>query len=305
MSDRALIDRSAVAPKGRYEARVRLERAGIQRGPVMTMGNAMPTGTMKGGAFKVESGAGALSAALTMGMETAPVAMTRAGLRSAHKAGLLAGGGAVANFSRRGEIRRFGGSASVGLVVDLTDMWRLAKGFRGISVAITKGHAIISRAVNDGARTLKTGLRRKLKAWTGIRSYAETERGMRMTWSTPATMTAVLRVTDRHRRITTANFGARWSRADPGGTHAAWNRPQMAVGTFMIRGGKRGIRGDLLFKRVGRGKYPIAPLWGPNMAREIRRHEAEVQRDVVQVARVKVQATAVRLMAQAIAKGGA
>ncbi len=287
---------------GHFEAPVRLDRIKVPIGPMIGSAGALPIARMKGGKFVVTHGSETLARASSLGRSSAPVAMSRSGLRSAHKAGLLAGGVRVANFARKNEIARFGGSASVGIVVDLTDMWRLAKGLNGVAVAIGQGHGIISQAVNDGARTLKTGLRRKLKAWTGIRSYAETEKGMRMTWSTPATMTAVLSITDRHRRITTANFGAKWSKSDPGGTHAAWNRPQMAVGTFMIRGGKRSIRGDLLFKRVGRGRFPIAPLWGPNMAREIKRHEAEVQRDVVRVAEVKVKATAVRLMVAAINK---
>lgn len=295
MADRQLFRRDAVAPKGRFESRMNLDRAGVAPGPVYTTGNDLPLGRMGGAGFEAQQGGANLSAARGMGMRTAPVAMSMGSWRKAHKAGLTVPYGNVENFARRAEIRRFGGTASVGLVVDTTDMWNLARGFTGISVAIRRGHSIISMAINDGMRGLKTGLRRKLVAWTGIRSYAETERGMRVMWSTPATMTATLRVTDRHRRIG-KNFGASWSRANPGGTHSAWNRPQLAVGSFMAKG--------ILFKRVGSGRLPIAPLWGPNMAREIERHRAEVEADVVTMARTRVHASMVRLMSSAIASGG-
>ena len=293
MADRQLFDRSSVAPRGRYEARIDLQRAGVAPGPVYTTGNDLPYGKMNRGKFVAESGGANLSAARGMGMRTAPVAMSMASWRKARSAGIIAGGGSVQNYARRAEISKFGGATSIGIVVDMTDMWNLAKGMLGVAVAIQRGHAIISMAINDGARAMKTGIRRKLQAWTGIRSYAETERGMRMTWSTPATMTAALNITDRHRRIG-KNFGASWSRDNPGGTHSAWNRRQMAAGSFM---GPSGI----LYKRLGRARLPIAPLWGPNMAREVERHQGETQA-VVNMAAAVAQRAAVRLLTSAIAK---
>lgn len=296
MSDRQLFDSASAIPKGRYQARVILDRTPTGSGPAsFKSGNPTPLGRFtRGGAFQIERGGEALRTAQGMGMKTAPMAMTMSNWRKAHKAGMIAGGGSVANFARRAEISRFGGPAAVMLHVDMTDMWNLARGFNGIAVAIRQGHGIIAKAINDGLRTLKTGVRRKLQTWTGIKSYAETERGMTLTHATPATMTGQLRITDRHRRIG-PNFAAAWARANPGGTHKAWNRSQLAPGSFM---GPNGV----LFKREGRGRLPIAPLWGPNMAREIERHEAEVRADVVVVAETKVKATAVRLMRAAIAR---
>lgn len=296
MSDRQLFDRTAAIPRGRYESRIVLDRTVLPPGAgAERMSNPTPLARFNRGAFDVESGAGALRSAQAMGMKTAPVAMSMASWRKAHAAGMVAGGPAVANFARRAEVSRFGGPAVVVIDVDLTDMWRLGKSFEAMAITIRQGHSVIAAAINDGLRGLKTGVRRKLQAWTGIRTYAETARGMTTKPATPGLLVGSLTITDRHRRIG-PNFGARWSRANPGGTHAAWNRAQMAPGTFMRPNG-------VLFKREGRGRLPIAPLWGPNMAREVERHEAEVERDVIAVARARVLATAVRLMSSAIAKG--
>ena len=302
MSDRQLFDRSAAIPRGRYEARVILDRTPTGSGPgAARMGNPTPLARMGKGGFEVTQGADAMHSARSMGMKTAPVAMSMSSWRKAGAAGMIAGSGSVANFARKAEITRSGGAASIAIVVDLRDFEKLARSYQGISVAIRQGHIIVSRAINDGLRTLKTGVRRKLKLWTGIKSYAETEKGMRFIHSTPATMTGALVITDRHRRIG-ANFGAKWSRANPGGTHSAWNRSQLAPHTFMGPGG-------ILYK--GTGKYNaksgrnngIAPMWGPNMAREVERHKAEVERDVVVVVQTKVQTAAVRMLSNAIAKG--
>lgn len=296
MADRALFDNTSAIPKGRYQARINLDRAGISPGRLERTGNPIPLARVGRGGFEAESGGAALQAARGMGMKTAPVAMSMSSWRKAGAAGMIAKPAFdpdFGNYSRKQEIRNFGASAQVGIVVDLTDMWRLAKGFTGIATAIRNGHSIIDTAINDGLRTLKTGVRRKLVAWTGIKSYAETERGMKLIYAAGGSMTGALRITDRHRRIG-KNFGAAWSRSNPGGTHSAWNRSQMAAGSFMARG--------ILFRRVGKGRHPIAPLWGPNMAREVERHEAEVQADVMIVAKAKVETAAVRLMAMAIAK---
>lgn len=104
-------------------------------------------------------------------------------------------------------------------------------------------------------------------------------------------------IADRHTRTTKESFGAAWSRQNPGGTHRTWNRAQLAVGGFMISGKKP------LFKREGASKYPIAPLWGPNIAREVERHEVEVEADVAKLARARVLSTAKRLLAMEISQG--
>jgi hypothetical protein len=104
-------------------------------------------------------------------------------------------------------------------------------------------------------------------------------------------------VCDRFVRITAGYFGASWSRANPGGVHSAWNRRQLAPHSFFIPGK------EPLFKREGSSKYPIAPLWGPALPREIDRHRGEVEAEVNAIVRTRVLATGERLLAMAIARG--
>lgn len=300
-----LFDVSGAIPRGRYVAPLNLGRARLADGqPASTFNNAIPTARFGRSGLEVESGADALRAARGMGRQTAPVAMSMAGLRAAHKEGLLGAGTPVANFSRKQEIRMSGGPATLGIVIDLSDLANLGNRMDRIGIGIRRQHSVIAMAINDGVRKLRTDLKRKLQGWTGIRQQARITKAMRETWATAATMTGKLTVADRHLRITTESFGAAWSRANPGGTHKAWNRPQMAVGSFMIRGSRSKIRGDLLFKRVSKARYPIAPLWGPSLPREVDRHRAEVQRDLHTIVRARVLATASRLMAMEIAKAG-
>jgi hypothetical protein len=294
MADRQLINKSAPIPRGRVSAPLNLRAAEVPNAwRTSTFSNPTPTAAFGKGGLQIQAGADVLSTARSMGMETAPVAMSMASARKAHAAGLLGSGESVTNMSRKAERGLTGG---ITIVVDLTDLMNLSRRFAMIGVGIERGHAAIAKAINDGGRKLQTGLKRKVQQWTGIKQQARIVKAFRWTPATAATMTGMLTIADRHTRITSESFGAAWSRANPGGTHSAWNRPQLAVGSFMIPGKKP------LFKRVGSSKYPIAPLWGPNIAREVERHEAEVEADVASVARARVLATAERLLAMEIAK---
>lgn len=182
----------------------------------------------------------------------------------------------------------------VTLKIDLTDMNRLAASY-GQSVATMKGgYAAISRTINFGVRKLQTKLKYKVKEWTGISRVGDVTKGFKPRWSTAATLTGVLKVEDRHRTIGRDTFGARWGgRGDPGGTHHAWARPQIAVGSFMQPSQRS------LMKRVGRSRKPIKPLYGPNFAREIERHRPEVQAEVNGVG-ILVQREAMALLRLAL-----
>jgi hypothetical protein len=309
--------RASYAPAGRRRFQVAVSGSRVERAASSLPAGGSLSGTPdlphmavgRKGEVSFKAGSGAFVADRDlhrrggqMGLgDTQHVQMGMADIRRAHKAGLLAGGRNVENMSRRRETI----STSVFVQVDFTDMWRVAKGFDGIAVGIKRGHVIIARALNDGARTFRAGLARRLKQWTGIKgSSAEITRGFKPIIATAATMTAGWRIADRHRRITGEHFGAQWSRSNPGGTHRAWNRPQLARGSFMIPiSRKTKIRPDLLFKRVGKARFPIAPLWGPNMVREIDRHHAEVQMEVNRAC-LRAQSAAVGMMRAAIAKAG-
>lgn len=297
-----LFDRSSAIPKGRYVAPLNLGATRLAPGQsASTFSNAIPLARMSRGQIDVTQGADALRAAQGMGMGSAPVAMSMKGLREAHAAGLLGSGQSVENFSRKQEIRHSGGAAALVVKVDMRDMLRMADQLAVVSGNLQRGHQILAMAINDGVRKLQTELKRKLQSWTGVRQQARITQAMRQAWASSASLTGQLAITDRHMRITGEAFGAKWSRANPGGTHNAWNRPQLAVGSFMIQGHGK-IRSDLLFKRVGKGRYPIAPLWGPSLPREVDRHRSEVQRDLDTVVRTRVLATAERLLRDAIAR---
>jgi len=169
------------------------------------------------------------------------------------------------------------GPATISIVIDTTDMRRLAAQYGQAFETMTKGRAALSRTINVGLRKLNTELKYKVKEWTGIRVVGEVTKGFRNTWSTPATLVGRLRVEDRHRVLSRKMFGASWSRGNPGGTHHAWNRGQIAVGSFMQPSQQS------LMKRVGTARKPIKPLYGPNFAREIERHRPEVQARVTVV----------------------
>jgi hypothetical protein len=306
VADRVSFDqsRSGTSSKigsGRFVARLRtdgVERSFSKSSSYIAPGAAgTPAGRMavpeasvgKGGVKLTSAGEG-FAVARDRGLQSVPVAMKMKDWRAAAKAGLIAreGSGTYGNKGRRATSQ-----ASLFLQIDLTDMWNLAAKLNGTATAIRVGHAKISQAINFGLRRLRTRVTDQAVQWTGIRRRGEVLKGFRMIPSTPATMTGVLRVRDYHRAVTSENFGASWSRSNPGATHRAWSRPQLAVGAFMIPGKKP------IFRRVGQSRFPIEPLWGPNVAREIERHRPEVQAQVDMVG-VAVRQEAVALMRVAI-----
>jgi len=227
-----------------------------------------------------------------------PVSMTMAQARAASKRGML--GGRTAN---TGTDRLALGPSMLVLTVDLTDMRRLGDSFTNMGIVIRNGQGVIAKAINEGVRKLETGVKRDLVQWTGIKSRKRIAKGFSRSFASAGKLTGRLHVSDRHIRISPEYFGARWSKGDPGGTHAAWGRPQLARGSFFIKGEVP------LFHRTG-GKYTdkrgklkdaVDVLWGPNVVREIQRHHSEVQARLA-VVNVGVQQTAVRLMKMAIAR---
>ena len=232
--------------------------------------------------------------ALESGAKTVPVNMTMASWRRASAAGLIAPSGSGGSGHGRAS---GGGSVGLGVVIDLTDFRRLAFDLSATAVAIKRGNTIISQAINHGLRKLNTQLKYKIKDWTGIQRVGEVSKGFSFGWSSPASMTGKLTIKDYHRALTAANFGAKWSRKNPGATHKAWNRARLAPHTFMIS------PNGPIFRRVGTGRTPLKVLWGPNFAREVDRHKTEVQHMVDDAGR-HVQREAERLLRVAVTGSG-
>lgn len=223
-----------------------------------------------------------------------PTAMSMSEAREAYRGGRLQ---RAANPVGSHAGQRVASGASFGIQIDLSDMRRLAASYGRAFETMNSGRTMISQAINFGLRKLNTKLKYKVKEWTGIRRVNDVTKGFKIAWSTPATLTGKFTVKDAHRRLTRANFGASWSRANPGATHSAWNRQQMAVGTFMAPGKAP------IFKRVGGRRLPIKPLFGPNFAREIERHKGEVQADVTAIG-LLAQREATRLLRVALTGTG-
>ncbi|ADJ23027.1 hypothetical protein Hden_1215 [Hyphomicrobium denitrificans ATCC 51888] len=297
MANRQIINTASPIARGRISAPLNLKTAPVGSGP-LALPTANPTPnvsmTAKGG-FLIQTGTETLRSAQAAGMPTAPVAASMASLRRMAKAGYLGSGAGVQNMARKAEASMVGG-AGIEIIIDTRDILKISEGLAAAGIILAEGHAILSKAINDGARKYNTTIKRKLQAWTGLRDQARIVRAISTVYSTPATLAAVIRVRDRFVRITADYFGASWSRANPGAVHSAWNRRQLAVHAFMIPGKAP------VFKRVGSSKYPIAPIWGPALPREIDRHRGEVEAEVNAIVRTRVLATGERLLAMAVAR---
>lgn len=235
------------------------------------------------GSFGFDANKGAVAAELTM-----------AQARKMNKLGLLVSGdNAFGGDKHPRQSRHL--YAAPHITIDLRDMDRLAKGYHGMALRIQKGGEIISRAINHGLRKLRTDMRRDLSRWTGLKNQKAVHDSISLAWSTPTFLTGVLKVKGKHTTITKAYYGASWNRNNPGATHKAWNRGQLAKGSFMAKG--------LVFKRTTGQRLPIAPVWGPNLAREAERHQPEIQAKVTAIG-IVVSREAARLLSVAISKAG-
>lgn len=281
--------RADVADKAWSRGRVQPgASSGQAGGPVPDMS------VSRAGKVTLKSGAESFAAARDLGHKTVPVAMSLADARKAHKVGMLTRTGSGLTTHPRQD-RTSSGAITVS--VDLTQMNKVARALGGVAAEIRHQHTAISRAINYGVRRLTTDLKRKTQAWTGVRVQKPIVDAFRQQFATPATLVGALTVRSGHMVITSRYFGASWSRSNPGATHAAWSRNQLAVGTFMAAGKAP------VFHRTSDARLPIKPLWGPNVAREVIRHRPEVEASV-QAVGVRVGAEAARILAVAVAKAG-
>ncbi len=291
-----LVDRSSPVPKGRWELKVDPGRFSVPDGP-RSPGNAgLPTVSVKGGKLSVDTGSDVFRAAQDRGMTSLPVAMTSKAIQAAQRQGVLATGPSGSWQSGPDRVS----AGAIILTVDLGEMMKVGNVFER-AAAMLRGSGVksITMAVNDGLRKLNTSLKRDLQQWTGIKTQREVGRAIKVHWAKNALlmMSGKIVISDTHRIITKENFGAEWKRGWPGARHRAWNRPQIARHSFMVAGKKP------VFHRTSKSRFPIEPLWGPNMAREVERHRGEVQAQV-DIAALHVRAEAARLLQLAISGGG-
>lgn len=179
-------------------------------------------------------------------------------------------GDALKNAMRLTDALRRNGGQPFQIVVQ-ADFHKLAAALRDIDIRGDAGGVGIYRALNRTADRVRTYLKRQITIWVGSNKQKGADDALRVRYAGPGHLEAQVIVRDKFPSITAENFGAIWNRAMPGAQHRAWNRVQIAKGSFMIPGRKP------VFHRVGKDRFPIKPVFGPNYAREVERHEREVR----------------------------
>jgi hypothetical protein len=153
---------------------------------------------------------------------------------------------------------------------------------------------IMVAALNKGVDRLYTRLKRKLVDWSGIRDRARAYRDVKKRPASARRWTSAVIVTGKYTRITPSYYGAKWQRVWPGVKHRAWKRSQIAEEAWLWP------TIPVALRRVGRNRYPIVPLFGPSMPREVERHEREGQGVVNDIAEQVILKEAQRLMLRAL-----
>jgi hypothetical protein len=139
-----------------------------------------------------------------------------------------------------------------------------------------RANMAMSRALNhEGAKAL-TQVKRSLAKQSGMK-YSDLSKLTHAVPSSPSTLTYQIRVSGKETNI--AAFGGRQTAA--GVSASPWGERHVFAGTFMVyaHAGEQGLSGivaegsALAFKRVGKGRLPIHPLYGPNIGREVLKGE--------------------------------
>lgn len=209
-------------------------------------------------------------------------ALTRsqlAGTNAAHVNTLLAGGtlqgvrGAeLTNAIRATQNMARNGGAPFGIQVQI-DLDRLAKALGDVN--LQRSEVGLYRALNHTIEKFKTYLKRSITKWAGLNRQKPLEKALRVRHAGPGHLTAAVIVKDKWATITAANFSAKF-RPGPGGgvSHSAWQGGNFERLAFMLPGKA------VAFKHASRPtkhRGDLVPLYGPNYAREVERHEHEVR----------------------------
>lgn len=127
------------------------------------------------------------------------------------------------------------------------------------NIADRDARRVLMRALNRGGDQGRTAVRRSLVEQTGIK-YGMIHRAVHTARATPADLTYMLIASGNETNLSL--FGARQRKK--GVSAAPWKRRRLFRNTFIIR-----AYGGKVFKREGKKRGPLDPLWGPNIAREV------------------------------------
>lgn len=143
--------------------------------------------------------------------------------------------------------------------VDLLDSVLVRFGNQLRALGDSEARAVMSRSLNHEGDKGRTQVKRVLVKQTGIK-YGQINKAVKTIYSTPGTLTYTLEARGDETNLNL--FGARHGKR--GVSAAPWATRRVFKSSFMV-----GKYSGKVFKRVGASRFPIRPLFGPNIAREI------------------------------------
>lgn len=160
--------------------------------------------------------------------------------------------------------------------IDVRELERLRAGLISAGTGYQRANVVLAQSLNRAGQRARTDITNVLRKVTGIRRRKTLADKISPVIARPAMMASGMRVRSPHLVLTRADFGASWSRSWPGAKHSAWGRTVTAKGSFMAFRGGSSHGGGLIFKRTGKARLPIKPLYGPNVAREMERNASQI-----------------------------
>lgn len=165
------------------------------------------------------------------------------------------------------------GGVSFSVEIDITQIIKLGNALADIGSEFQNaGRQAVARGINTGLAKVRTELVRAQEKWVGADRQKQIREAItiqRVNYKGGGGLEGKVVTSAPWLKITGKDFGAVHT-ADVGVTHNAWGRSQLARKAFMLPGI------DVAFRRIGKERSAIKPLWGPNLAREVERHEPEV-----------------------------
>jgi hypothetical protein len=125
------------------------------------------------------------------------------------------------------------------------------------------GRTVMSRSLNHEGDKGRTQVKRALVRQTGIK-YGQINSAVKTIRASAASLTYTLEAKGDETNISL--FGARQGKR--GVSAAPWGKRRVFRSTFVVAG-----YGSRTFKRTGKARFPIKPVYGPNIARELLKDE--------------------------------
>lgn len=126
---------------------------------------------------------------------------------------------------------------------------------------------ILARALNRGGDQARTQVRRSLVKQTGIK-YGNIGKALATERAHPNRLSYSLIATGNETNIGLFNAKQR----KKGVSATPWGKRRIFPGTFLV-----GAYGGNVYKRKGKERGPLEPIWGPNIAREVTRDYARAE----------------------------